>query len=172
MIEQLLTTKQAAPIQGVSIAFLERDRWAGARIPFIKMAVVRCAIALATSWAISSPAPLTQQVSEGCIMWHVDIRDFRAPGAVHAEHTLQALHEHELVTPDRKWREEIFMRLPRRFAYQAAREYEEKYLFESRRNANLYLFAEQESLEQNPIPLTASDYELEQLAKKHAQEMR
>ncbi len=37
MIEQLLTTKQAAPILGVSVAFLERDRWAGARIPFIKI---------------------------------------------------------------------------------------------------------------------------------------
>jgi len=37
MIEQLLTTKQAAPILGVSIAFLERDRWAGARVPFIKI---------------------------------------------------------------------------------------------------------------------------------------
>lgn len=37
MVEQLLTTKQAAPILGVSIAFLERDRWAGARVPFIKI---------------------------------------------------------------------------------------------------------------------------------------
>lgn len=30
----LLTTTQAANILGVSKAFLERDRWAGARIPF------------------------------------------------------------------------------------------------------------------------------------------
>ncbi len=37
MQDQLLTTKQAAPILGVSIAFLERDRWAGARVPFIKI---------------------------------------------------------------------------------------------------------------------------------------
>ena len=34
---QLLTTKQAAPILGVSVAFLERDRWAGARVPFVKI---------------------------------------------------------------------------------------------------------------------------------------
>jgi len=34
MYDNLLTTKQAAPILGVSIAFLERDRWAGARIPY------------------------------------------------------------------------------------------------------------------------------------------
>lgn len=33
----ILNTKQAAQYLGVSAAFLERDRWAGARIPFIKL---------------------------------------------------------------------------------------------------------------------------------------
>lgn len=33
----LFTTKQAAAYLSVSAAFLERDRWAGARIPFIKL---------------------------------------------------------------------------------------------------------------------------------------
>tara|TARA_R110002167_G_scaffold77179_2_gene214522 strand:- start:51 stop:263 length:213 start_codon:yes stop_codon:yes gene_type:complete len=33
----LFNTKQAALYLGVSAAFLERDRWAGARIPFIKI---------------------------------------------------------------------------------------------------------------------------------------
>jgi len=33
----LLSTKQAAKYLSVSAAFLERDRWAGARIPFIKL---------------------------------------------------------------------------------------------------------------------------------------
>ncbi|RLA03886.1 MAG: DNA-binding protein [Gammaproteobacteria bacterium] len=33
----LLTTKQAADHLNVSAAFLERDRWAGAQIPFIKV---------------------------------------------------------------------------------------------------------------------------------------
>ena len=37
MHDLLLTTRQAAPVLGVSIAFLERDRWAGARVPFIKI---------------------------------------------------------------------------------------------------------------------------------------
>jgi len=37
MHDFLLTTKQAAEILGVSVAFLERDRWAGARVPFIKI---------------------------------------------------------------------------------------------------------------------------------------
>jgi predicted DNA-binding transcriptional regulator AlpA len=33
-MQNLLTTKQAASYLSVSSAFLERDRWAGARIPF------------------------------------------------------------------------------------------------------------------------------------------
>lgn len=33
----LLTTAEAAHVLNVSKAFLERDRWAGARIPFIKV---------------------------------------------------------------------------------------------------------------------------------------
>lgn len=37
MNHKLLTTDQAASYLGVSKAFLERDRWAGARIPFIKV---------------------------------------------------------------------------------------------------------------------------------------
>lgn len=37
MYGNLLTTPQAANVLGVSIAFLERDRWAGARVPFIKI---------------------------------------------------------------------------------------------------------------------------------------
>ena len=37
MASQLLTTSQAAEHLGVSKAFLERDRWAGARIPFIRV---------------------------------------------------------------------------------------------------------------------------------------
>lgn len=37
MQDKLLTTKEAAPILGVSVAFLERDRWAGARVPYIKI---------------------------------------------------------------------------------------------------------------------------------------
>jgi len=37
MHQQLLTTQQAAEFLGVSVAFLERDRWAGARVPYIKV---------------------------------------------------------------------------------------------------------------------------------------
>ena len=37
MTKNLLTTTEAATYISMSKAFLERDRWAGARIPFIKM---------------------------------------------------------------------------------------------------------------------------------------
>ncbi|MCF1458889.1 MAG: helix-turn-helix domain-containing protein [Shewanella sp.] len=37
MNAKLLNTAEAARFLGVSKAFLERDRWAGARIPFIKV---------------------------------------------------------------------------------------------------------------------------------------
>lgn len=36
-LQNLLDKKKAAEFLGVSVAFLERDRWAGARIPFIKI---------------------------------------------------------------------------------------------------------------------------------------
>jgi len=37
MQSRLVTTKEAAVHLGVSEAFLERDRWAGARIPFVRV---------------------------------------------------------------------------------------------------------------------------------------
>ncbi len=37
MQNKLLTTAEAAKLLGMSEAFLERDRWAGARIPFIRV---------------------------------------------------------------------------------------------------------------------------------------
>ena len=37
MTDALLTTEQAAAYLAVSKAFLERDRWAGATIPFVRV---------------------------------------------------------------------------------------------------------------------------------------
>lgn len=37
MNHKLLTTKEAAQYLSVSAAFLERDRWAGAKIPFVRI---------------------------------------------------------------------------------------------------------------------------------------
>ena len=39
MAQFLLHTKQAADYLGVSIAFLERDRWNGPTIPFIRVGI-------------------------------------------------------------------------------------------------------------------------------------
>ncbi len=36
-MDKLLTTKEAARILGVSEAFLERDRWAGAKVPYVRV---------------------------------------------------------------------------------------------------------------------------------------
>ena len=36
-MDKLLTTKEAARFLGVSEAFLERDRWAGAEVPFVRV---------------------------------------------------------------------------------------------------------------------------------------
>lgn len=36
-LQALLTTKQAARLLGVSASFLERDRWEGPRIPFVRV---------------------------------------------------------------------------------------------------------------------------------------
>ena len=33
----LLTTKEAAEYLGLSMAFLERDRWQGAKVPFVRI---------------------------------------------------------------------------------------------------------------------------------------
>lgn len=37
MQDKLLNTKEAADYLSLSCAFLERDRWAGAKVPFIKI---------------------------------------------------------------------------------------------------------------------------------------
>jgi len=37
MTDKILNTKEAAKVLGVSMAFLERDRWAGARVPYVKV---------------------------------------------------------------------------------------------------------------------------------------
>lgn len=37
MSDKLLTTRDAAGYIGMSPAFLERDRWAGAMIPFVRV---------------------------------------------------------------------------------------------------------------------------------------
>jgi hypothetical protein len=46
MDDRLLTTKEAARFLGVSAAFLERDRWADADIPYVRIGSSLCENAL------------------------------------------------------------------------------------------------------------------------------
>ena len=101
-----------------------------------------------------------------------DIRNLYAPGAVEAEQVLNMLHDREPDYRDQEWRSKIFREFPRRFAHKIARKYEEIYLFENRRKANLYLLDHWERSQKWKIPLTVNEYELEQLSKKYAYEMR
>jgi excisionase family DNA binding protein len=47
-MQELLTTKEAAKFLGMSKAFLERDRWKGAEIPFIRVGTRAVRYELAT----------------------------------------------------------------------------------------------------------------------------
>lgn len=99
-----------------------------------------------------------------------DLRELLAPGVIAAERELMGLHEED--GSDKLWRNKIFRRFPPRFALRIARAYEEEYVFEGRQAANHYLLEHLEHSNQEMVPLSASDYELEQLAKKYADRMR
>lgn len=61
----LYNTKQAANYLGVSSAFLERDRWAGARIPFVKLGTRSVRYRLADLEAFVAGRIRTSTVDEG-----------------------------------------------------------------------------------------------------------
>lgn len=65
MDSTLITTKEAARFLNVSAAFLERDRWAGARIPYIKVGsrAVRYRIADLTAYIEGQVRHSTSQPS-------------------------------------------------------------------------------------------------------------
>lgn len=99
-----------------------------------------------------------------------ELRDLLAPNVVAAEKALAGLN---LTDPDdNHWRNNIFRLYPARFAHRIAREYEELFVFEGERAANLYLLGHWNRSRQSAIPMQASEIELEQLAKKQADEMR
>lgn len=74
-------------------------------------------------------------------------------------------------TTDLTWRNNIFAQFPSSLAYRIAREYEEKFIFENQRDANLYLLAQQQRSMQYTVPLNLDDNGLQQLSKKTAREM-
>jgi hypothetical protein len=60
MTEKLLTTKEVAGLLGVSMAFLERDRWAGTRIPFVRIGSRSVRLLPAwCGWIIQRPSAYT-----------------------------------------------------------------------------------------------------------------
>jgi len=68
MTHPLLTTKDAAKYLGVSKAFLERDRWKGAQVPFIKVGsrAVRYRLADLEAYLESR---LQRPESDGLLSW-------------------------------------------------------------------------------------------------------
>jgi hypothetical protein len=67
MQNDLLTTKQAAKWLNVSEEWLERDRWAGARIPFIKVGsrAVRYDAEVIKQYLLERTRVSTSQVPQG-----------------------------------------------------------------------------------------------------------
>lgn len=98
-----------------------------------------------------------------------ELRELMFPNIAVAEKVLAGL---DLSYEDRKWNARIFRRFPPRQAKKLAQEYQERHIFENRRSANLYLLEQDERRKQSRIPINAGDYELQQLAKHHAAEMR
>lgn len=98
------------------------------------------------------------------------LREWLAPNVVAAEKVLAGLNLTN--QDDRHWRNNIFRLYPIRFAHRLAREYEELFVFDGERAANLYLLGHGERSRKSAIPMQASDIELGQLAKKRANEMR
>lgn len=101
-----------------------------------------------------------------------EIRDLTAPGVAIANAVLTSLNEDFDFRLDSHWRENIFRKFPKTFAYRIAREYEENFLFDGYESANRTLEQHWKRCAHGSIPLNANTYDLEQLAKTHAKEMR
>ena len=101
-----------------------------------------------------------------------DIRDLTAPGAVVADAVLATLQETVDGQLDRQWRNDIFRYFPKPFAHRIAREYEENFAFDGWQLANKVLSQHWHRCVPGKPPLPANAYDLEQLAKVHAREMR
>ncbi|MCW5608914.1 MAG: replication endonuclease [Nitrosomonas sp.] len=87
-----------------------------------------------------------------------------------AETVLELLDESD--TRDRNWRLPIFRQLPERIAENAAHDYKETYIFDGRRNANLFLLETFGRPTKHGIPLNATDDDLKALSKRIAQEIK
>jgi Bacteriophage replication gene A protein (GPA) len=93
-----------------------------------------------------------------------------SPSELIAETILELLDEPD--TSDRNWRLPIFRQLPERIAENAAYDYKETYIFDGRRNANLFLLETFGIPKKHSIPLNASDDDLKVLAKRIVLEIK
>ncbi|MDR4520505.1 MAG: replication endonuclease [Nitrosomonas sp.] len=87
-----------------------------------------------------------------------------------AETILELLDEPD--ASDRNWRLPIFRQMPERIAENAAYDYKETYIFDGRRDANLFLLEIFGTPTKHSIPLNASDDDLKALAKRIVQEIK
>lgn len=92
------------------------------------------------------------------------------PSELIAEAVLELLDEPD--ASDRNWRLPIFRQLPERIAEKVAYDYKETYIFDSRRNANLFLLETFGRPTKHSIPSNASDDDLKALAKRIVQEIK
>lgn len=92
------------------------------------------------------------------------------PSELIAETVLELLDEPD--ASDRNWRLPIFRQLPERIAENAAYDYKETYIFDGRRDANLFLLETFGIPTKHSIPLNASDDDLKALAKRIVQEIK
>lgn len=104
---------------------------------------------------------------------HTSVRgsqELLAPGEQIAESILSLLDEPD--GGDKHWRAPIFRRLPERIAENAAYNYKETYIFEGKRNANLFLLQTYGKSNKHSIPLNATDDDLKALSKRIVQEIK
>lgn len=92
------------------------------------------------------------------------------PSELIAETILELLDEPD--ASDRNWRLPTFRQLPERIAENAAYDYKETYIFDGRRDANLFLLEIFGTPRKHSIPLNASDDDLKALAKRIVQEIK
>lgn len=92
------------------------------------------------------------------------------PSELIAETILKLLDEPD--NSDRKWRLPIFRQLPERIAENAAYDYKEIYIFDGRRDANLFLLENFGRSTKHSIPVNATDDDLKVLTKRIVQEVK
>ncbi|MDZ7655849.1 MAG: replication endonuclease [Sulfurimicrobium sp.] len=99
-----------------------------------------------------------------------DLRELLAPNVAAANKVLANLETND--PDDEAWRNKTFALFPPRMSQRIAREYEELFVFSGEQTANLYLLEHWERVRKVAIPIQANEVELEQLAKRFANEMR